>query len=201
VKIEAVCAVQDGNALVALTIATEAALKRHGAAARDLLGKAVLAGAPPEPKVELQRVNGDGYTMDLPKAWIAKETEQNGLKTLMIIPPSGESEYVIQVIPSEAGTHASAADAGAIQELRDLVKQIAPAMEPVGGVETFKAGGQPAAGVVYGGRNEKNEVILVKAYVTLKAKRAMVMLVVGKESRDKEYGALVRRALESLTLK
>ena len=89
------------------------------------------ASAPPAPKVELQHVKGDGFELDLPKAWNPKEIEQNGVKSLMIVPPSGESEYVIQVIPSEAGAHDSAAAPAAIQELRDLVKQLAPAMEPV----------------------------------------------------------------------
>jgi len=117
------------------------------------------------------------------------------------VPPSGEAEYVVQIIPSEAGEHKSAAAPGAVQELRDLVTQIAPALKPVGAVESLKAGGEPASGVVYGGRNEKDEVILVKAYLTMKAKKALVILAVGKESRDKEYGGLVRKAIESLTLK
>ncbi len=198
VKIEVACAVRDNHALVALTVASEPAMKRHGGAARELLGTAVLA---PEPKVELQRVKGDGYELDVPKAWTVKEMEQAGRKTLVLVPPSGEAEYVVQVIPSPAGENTSATDAAAVQGLRDLVKQLAPALEPVGSLETLKAGGRPAAGVVYGGRNEKNEVILVKAYLALKDKRAVVMLVVGKETRDKEYGALVRKALESLTLK
>jgi hypothetical protein len=201
VKIEVACAVRDGNALVALTVASETAIKRHGGAARELLATAVLAAGLPEAKVELQRVKGDGYELDVPKAWTVREMEQGGRKSLVIVPPSGEAEYVVQVLPSNAGDYSAATDAGAVQELRNLVKQIAPALEAVGSPETLKAGGQPAAGVVYGGRNEKNEVILVKAYLTLKARRAVVVLVVGKETRDKEYGALVRRALESLTLK
>lgn len=198
VKLEAACAVRDGRALIALTVAGEAAMKRHGAGARALIDKVALAA---EPKVELQRASGEGYALDVPKSWTVKEAEQNGTKTLVLVPPCGENEYVVQLIPSDAGAHATAADAGAVKELRDLVKQLAPALEPVGDVETFKAGGQAAAGVVYGGRNDKGEVILVKAYLTLKAKRAVVALVVGQETRDKEYGALVRRALESLTLK
>lgn len=150
---------------------------------------------------ELQKAKGDGYDLQVPKAWNVKETEQNSVKTLVIVPPAGESEYVIQIIPSEAGEHKSAVAPGAVQELRNLVTQIAPALKPVGAVETLKAGGEPAAGVVYGGRNEKDEVILVKAYMTIKAKKSLVILAVGKEARDKEYGAQVRKAIESLTLK
>jgi hypothetical protein len=41
----------------------------------------------------------------------------------------------------------------------------------------------------------------VKAYLAVKGKRAVVMLVVGKETRDKEYRALVRKTVESLKLK
>lgn len=201
VKIEAACAARDGHALVALLLADEASMERHGAAARELLGKATVAAAPPPPKVELQKVKGEGYELEVPKAWTAREVEQNGTKTVMIVPPAGEAEYVIQVIPSGAVAHASAEGAAAVQELRDLVKQLAPALEPVGAVETFKAGGEPAAGVVYGGRNEKDEVILVKAYLAVRAKKGVVVLVVGKETRDKEYGALLRKAIESLVIR
>lgn len=148
-----------------------------------------------------QKAKGDGYDLQVPKTWTVKETEQNTVKTLVIVPPAGESEYVIQIIPSEAGEHKSAVAPGAVQELRNLVTQIAPALKPVGAVETLKAGGEPAAGVVYGGRNEKDETILVKAYMTIKGKKALVVLAVGKEPRDKEYGALVRKSIESLTLK
>lgn len=200
VRIEAACAVREGNAMIVLTIASEAAMKQHGAAARELLGKAVVAGAAPEPKVELRKATGHGYELDIPKAWSAKETEQNGVKTLMIVPPAGESEFVIQLIPTDT-EHASATDAAAITELRELVKQLSPVMEPIGNVESLQAGGRPVSGVVYGGQNEKQETILVKAYLAVKAKKAVVVLVVGKEARDKEYRALVRKALESLTLK
>jgi len=201
IRIEGACAVRDGNALVALTIATDAALKRHGARARELLGNAVLAAAAPEPKIELQRVKGDGFELDVPKAWTSKELEQNGTKTLMVVPPAGEAEYLIQMIPSEAGGHASAAEPGAIQELRDLVKQLAPAMKPAGDVDTFKAGDLPVSGVTYAGSNEKAEVVLVKAYLVIGGKKAVVLLVVGKETRDKEYGATVRKAISSLGFK
>jgi hypothetical protein len=198
VLLEAVCAVKDGNALVALTIASEAAMKKHGAAAQKLIAGATLREAP---KVELKRASGEGYELDVPKAWTVKELEQNGTKTLTITPPAGEAEYVVQGIPSEGGTHASPSAPAAIQELRDLVKQLAPAMTPVGDVESFKAAGQEVAGVVYGGRSAEGEGVLVKAYLALKGKRAVVFFVVGKESRDREYGGQVRKMLESLTLK
>jgi hypothetical protein len=198
VILEAVCAVKDGNALVALTISSEVGMKKHGAAARGLIGGAMLREAP---KAELKRAAGDGYELDVPKAWTVKELEQNGTKTLIITPPAGEAEYVVQGIPSEAGAHASPSAPGAIQELRDLVKQLAPAMTPVGDIESFKGAGQEIAGVVYGGRGAEGEVVLVKAYLALKAKRAVIFLVVGKEGRDREYGAQLRKALESLTLK
>jgi hypothetical protein len=67
--------------------------------------------------------------------------------------------------------------------------------------ESFKAAGQEVAGVVYGGRSAEGEGVLVKAYLALKGKRAVVFFVVGKESRDREYGGQVRKMLESLTLK
>lgn len=201
VKLEGACAVRDGHAVVALTVASEDSMKRHGAASRDLVARTGFPAAAPEPKVELQRVKGDGYELDVPKAWSAKTTEQGGVKTLMIVPPSGESEYVIQIIPSDAGAHASAAAPAAVQELRDLVSQLAPALKPVGSTEMLKAEGRPVSGVTYGGRNENNETILVKAYLALKAKKAIVVLVVGKEPRDKEYGGRVRAAIESLLLK
>ena len=50
-------------------------------------------------------------------------------------------------------------------------------------------------------RNEKDEMILVKAYLVLKPKKAVVVLAVGKETRDKEYAATIRKVLESLTWK
>lgn len=202
VKIEAACAVRDGHALVALTLASEDSLRRHGAAARELLGKAELPQPAPGPKVELQKVKADHYELEVPKAWTAKELEQNGTKSWMIVPPSGEAEFVMQVILSEAGVHETALAPAAVQELRDLVKQLAPALEPVGSLQTLKAGGQPVAGVVYGGRNEKNEVVLLKAYLTLiKGGKSVVVLVVGKETRHQEYGAQLLKAIESLTLR
>jgi hypothetical protein len=166
-----------------------------------LLSALLLQEAAPAPKVELRKVKGDGYELEIPKTWTTKENEQNNVKTLVIVPPAGDSDYVLQVIPSDAGEHASAIEPGAVHELRQLVTQIAPALKPMGELETLKAGGQPAVGVVYGGRNEKDELILVKAYRTLKAKKAIVVLVVGKELRDKEYSAQVRKIVESLTLK
>jgi hypothetical protein len=193
VSIEAACAVRDGNALVALTIASEAAMKKHGAAARELLAKTIVAG-------EVKSAKGNGFELQIPKPWSSRETEQNGVKTLLIVPPAGENEYVIQLIPTDT-EHAAATDAGAVQELRDLIKQFAPAMEPMGNVETLKAPGGLVSTVVYGGQNEKQETILVKAYLALKGKRAVVMLVVGKETRDKEYRTFVRKAVETLTLK
>jgi hypothetical protein len=200
-KVGAACAVRGGHAIVALTLAAEGSMKKYGAAARDLLAKTGFPEAAPVPKVELQKVKGDGYDLEIPRSWTSKENEQNSVKTLVIVPPAGDTDYVLQVIPSDAGEHASAIEPGAVQELRQLVTQIAPALKPMGALETLKAGGRPAAGVVYGGRNEKDEVILVKAYLILKAKKAVVLLVVGKETRDKEYGAQVRRIVESLTLK
>jgi hypothetical protein len=166
-----------------------------------LLSVLLLQEAAPEPKIELRKVKGDGYELEIPKTWTTKENEQNSVKSLVIVPPAGETDYVLQILPSEAGEHASAITPAAVQELRELVTQIAPALKPIGAMETLKAGGQPAVGVVYGGRNEKDEMILVKAYRTLKAKKAVVLLVVGKEPRDKEYGAQVRKIVESLTLK
>ena len=72
----------------------------------------------------------------------------------------------------------------------------------MGSLQTLKAGGQPAAGIVYGGRNEKNEVVLLKAYLTLlKGGKSVVVLVVGKETRHQEYGAQLLKAIESLTLR
>lgn len=201
VKLEGACGVRDGHAIVAITVATEDSLRRHGAAGRELLTKVGFPEAAAEPKVELQRVKGEGFELDVPKAWTAKTVQQGEVKTLMIVPPSGEADYVVQFIPSDAGLHASAAAPAAIQELRDLVTQLAPALKPVGSVESLQADGRPASGVVYGGRNEKDETILVKAYLAMKAKKAVVVLVVGKESRDKEYGGRVRKAVESLILK
>jgi hypothetical protein len=146
-------------------------------------------------------VKGDGYDLDVPKKWTVKQNEQNSVKTIVIVPPAGESEYILQIIPSDAADHAASTEPGAIQELRQLVTNLAPALKAIGSLETFQAGGRPAAGVVYGGRNEKDEMILVKAYLMLKPKKAVVVLAVGKEPRDKEYAATIRKVLESLTLK
>lgn len=201
VKIEGACAVRNGHAIVALTLAAEASMKKYGVAVRDLLGRVGFPEAEPEAKVELQKVKGDGYTLEVPKTWTVKQTEQNNVRTLVMVPPAGESEYVMQILPIDAGTHASAIEPGAVQELRNLVTQIAPALKPLGSLETLQAGGQPVAGVTYGGRNEKDEVILVTAYLTLKGKKAIVALVVGKETRAQEYGARTRKAVESITLK
>ncbi|MBV8879100.1 MAG: hypothetical protein JO332_03955, partial [Planctomycetaceae bacterium] len=198
IRLEGACAVRDGHAVVALTIASDAAMKKYGNQGRDLLTKVTFPAAE---KVELQRVKGDGYDLEIPKTWKSKSTEQGGVKTLMLIPPSGESEYVAQIIPSDAGAHASAIAPAAVQELRDLVTQLAPALKPVGSLETLQADGRPVAGVVYGGRNEKDETILVKAFLVLKAKKAVVVLVVGKETFDKQYAGHVRKAVESMVLK
>jgi hypothetical protein len=70
----------------------------------------------------------------------------------MVVPPSGEAEYVIQLIPTDT-EHAAATDAAAVQELRELVKGLAPAMEPSGNVDTIKGAGLPVAGVVYSGQS------------------------------------------------
>lgn len=201
VKIEGACAVRDGHAIVAITLADEATNKKYGAAARELLAKTGFPEAAPPEKVELRKVKGDGYDLDVPKTWTVKQNEQNSVKTLVIVPPSGEADYILQIIPSDAGEHAASTEPGAVQELRQLVTQLAPALKPIGSMETFQAGGRPAAGVVYGGHNEKDEMILVKAYLILKPKKAVVVLAVGKETRDKEYAATIRKLLESLTLK
>jgi hypothetical protein len=201
VKIEGACAVRDGHAIVALTLADEAAMKKYGASARELLAKTGFPEAVPEAKLEFRKVKGDGYDLDVPKTWTVKQNEQNSVKTLVIVPPAGESDYILQIIPSDPADHAAATEPGAIQELRQLVTNLAPALKAIGSLETFQAGGRPAAGVVYGGRNEKDEMILVKAYLILKPKKAVVVLAVGKEPRDKEYAATIRKVLESLTWK
>jgi hypothetical protein len=198
---DAACAVRDGNVLVALTIASEAAEKKHGAGVRELLGKVVLAEGKPEAKVELQHVKGPNYELDLPKEWKTKPLEQAGAKSLLIVPPCGEAEYVIQIIGTDPGPIEKATEPGAIQQLRDLVKQLAPALAPVGDAETLQASGLPASGVTYSGRNEKDETILVRVYLALKGKQAVVMLVVGKEPRDRDYGAHARRAFTTLKFK
>jgi hypothetical protein len=197
-RVEATCASRDGQALVALTIGSGTAMKKFGDPARSLIQLAKIAGA-----VAKEKISAAHFELGMPKGWTAKETEQDGTKYTMLVPPGRDltNEYAAFVVATPAETHKAATEKAAIAELRAMVGQLAAGFEAQGEPETLKADGEPAVLVKYAGKSEAGEVVVAQAYMVVKHGHAVILMLLGKEKVASEHAAALRAGFESLKVK
>lgn len=196
-RVEATCAVRGGQALVALAMGSETAMKKSGEKARALILTAKIAGEAPKTKIASAH-----FEMEMPKDWKTREAEDGGIKITFLVPPGRDlgNEYAAFLMSTPAQTLTSATEKAAMADLQATVKQIAGGLEP-GEPETFKAGGEPAITVRCAGKNGAGDVIVVQGFMVVNHGKAVVLMLAGKEKLASEHAAAIRAGFESLKVK
>ncbi len=197
-RVEATCAIRDGNALVALALGSETAMKKFGDPARAMILVAKIAGAGAKVKIAADRCE-----LEMPQGWKGKETDQGGLKVTMLVPPGRdvEGEYAAFVLATAAGAFKSATEKAAIADLREMIGQVAAGTQAQGEPETLKADGEPAVLLKYAGKNEAGDVVVAHAFMVVKHGQAVILMVAGKEKLATEHAAAMRAGFESIKVK
>ncbi len=201
VKLVAVCAVREGAALVVFTISSEEAQKKYGDAVKALTASIKIGR-----KSETVRCKAADFELDVPKTWESKNQEEQGVKSTLLIPPGRkgavDGEFVAQlmVAPVEDG-YKSADEEKAVADLRELIKELSPNVEQQGELEKLKADGTTAVHLRYAGKTADGSVIVVEGTMVVKHEKALILLLVCKESLAKEHRAALRKAFESISVK
>jgi hypothetical protein len=199
-RYDGVLVLKDGRGLFLAGIGNEEGAKRHETALATVLQAVRFKSTGP-----VVKVSAVGLDFELPEKWTTKVVEQDAAKMVVLLPPGevfapDKNQYLF-AFTVEPSTLKSAADAEAIQKLRDQIQQLAPGLEKQGEPEKLTVDGEPAVGLHYAAKNDAGVTIVLRAYAVVKGGREAALVVLGPDAAFQPHAAALRRAFESLRLK